>query len=202
MSESSIISVLSLVVASIAIFISYKAYKASKREGEKPVIKKIKDDFIKPTLDRLYLYKTLQEFIFPDSYNKWMGFWRSDKNFSMQWFDLEINEKAFKKFSKKRLIMGWKIKRFIKFFNSINEKIRSMAIEAMKQNKIKSIPDPDENGSIRWVLTFPKDDLDEVLRKYNLLNYMKKIEILSAKVPKKSIKLLKKLEKIEEKWEN
>ena len=182
-----ILKIIGIIIAAVIAYFTILKYLAGKREREKLIIKKIIEKSINPNIGKIREHTKIQEFKFPESLH--------DR------FFIYVDDEIFHRFSKRRRVMGWRLRRFDKICNNLTERIKNLENKAQGQELIKK--GKTELGR-RWVLNdkHKNSDKKELLQKYGLLSGKEIIGKFYKKLRYKSKKVLKKLENLKDKWKD
>ena len=176
-----------IITTAIGVIIYYKIFKVTKKEAEKPIIKKIIENTVDKNIDRLQGFYEYNSLTFP---------------YSLKYrFFIYVDDEIFRRFSKRKRVMGWRIRRFNKFCNNLTRKIKNLENKAKEQKLIdKSKPELGHG----WAISNNHTDIDEkdLLQKYGLLEDKEEIGENYKKLQHKSKKMVKKLSKIKDKWKD
>ena len=176
-----------IVVTAIGVIIYFRMHQAKKREREKPIIKEIIENSIDKNIDKLQAFSEYNNLIFP---------------YSLKYrFFIYVDDEIFRRFSKRKRVMGWRLRRFNKFCNNLTRKIKNLENKSKEQKLIdKSKPELGHG----WAISNNHTDIDEkdLLQKYGLLEDKEEIGENYKKLQHKSKKMVKKLSKIKDKWKD
>ena len=151
------------------------------------VILELIKTFINPTINKLKIDSKPCEFEFPGILDYPFGV---------------SSEDEFKRFSKTKWIMGWRIRRYNKFCSQITRKILELTKKTKELGIIEYVTDRDGYHPTlsRKYEDWAKEEIDGLLEEYELGNYKKEINELLEELSNKSKNLYKKLEKLKDKW--
>jgi len=187
------VPIVAVIVAIIGIVLNHLHRKSDKIR--RIIIDLIKI-FINPTIDKLKIDSKPSEFEFPDSLNYFFGI--SGGN-------------GFKRFSKTKRIMGWRIRKYNEYCDIINDKIIELGNRAKEQGLVEHrayieriVTTKGKDGDLLG-LTEEYEDLNDeeievLLEEHKLDSYKQEINELLKELPEKSKKLCKRLEKLRTKW--
>lgn len=190
MSEYVWVSVITFFGIILTVAIYFFIYRGSKLEREKSVIIGIIKDFIDPTIDKLKIDSKICGFEFPNSLD-----------YS---FVIISEDDAYKRFLRRRFLwlIKWKIKRYIEYYDGINEKVIKLAEKVKKQKLVEEINNVYGHSRILLIKYKLMNGrvLDKLLQEHGLIDDIKEIEELTEKIAPKAKNLAKKLEKLRDKW--
>jgi len=186
--------IIPIIIAIIGLVINHLYRKSDKI---KRIIIDLIKNFVDPAIEKLMIDSRPHEFEFSDSLNYFFG--------------ISASGIIFKRFSKRRPITAWRIRKYNGYCNAINDKIINLGDKAKEQGLIEHvsyverivITEGKEGNLLEWTEKY--EDLDDkekdkLLKEKNLDSDIEEINKLLKELPDKSKKLYKKLEKIREKW--
>jgi len=187
------VPIVAVIVAIVGLVLNYLHRKSDKIR--RVIIDLIKN-FVDPTIQQLKIDSRITEFEFPDLLNDYFGISGGNE---------------FKRFSKTKRIMGWRIKKYNEYCKMINDKITDLGNRAKEKGLVESVHyiqrDVIRKSNYENLLELTKkyedlskDQIEDLLKEHNLNNYKQEINELLKKLPEKSKKLCKILEKLRDKW--
>lgn len=178
------VPIIILIVSIIGLVINHLHRKSDKIRR---VILELIKIFINPTIDKLKIESKPCEFEFPEILDYPFGI--SEDN-------------GFKRFSKTKRIMAWRIRIYNKFCRQITRKILELTKKTKELGIIEYVTDSKGYHPTlsREYEDLNKGEIEDLLEEHELDNYKQEINELLKELPNKSKILCEKLQKLKDKW--